>query len=236
MIPHAEHGVGNTGGSGANRFMANPYTFVVDSPNVAYTENHIHSKYAYRTTTVVPSGHGTYVARPQETNYEFKVDRNVGKVGLMLVGWGGNNGSTVTAGVIANRNRLAWATREGTQAANYYGSVVMSSTMKLGVAAKTGEDVHVPLHSMLPMVHPNDLVIGGWDINVLNLAAAMDRAQVLEPALKDQLREQMTGMRPLASIYYPDFIAANQKDRANNVLPGTHACTAHLNQLRQDIR
>lgn len=31
----------------------------------------------------------------------------------MLVGWGGNNGSTLTAAVLANRLRLTWPTRTG---------------------------------------------------------------------------------------------------------------------------
>lgn len=31
----------------------------------------------------------------------------------MLVGWGGNNGSTLTAAVLANRLRLSWPTRTG---------------------------------------------------------------------------------------------------------------------------
>ena len=28
-----------------------------------------------------------------------------------------------------------------------------------------GEEVHVPFSSLLPMVHPNDFVLGGWDIS-----------------------------------------------------------------------
>ncbi|CAN0505760.1 unnamed protein product, partial [Scytosiphon promiscuus] len=31
----------------------------------------------------------------------------------------------------------------------------------------------------------------------------------------------MEGMKPLPSIYFPDFIAANQSERANNVLTGS---------------
>ena len=33
----------------------------------------------------------------------------------MLVGWGGNNGSTVTAAVIANQKKMNWHTKEGVQ-------------------------------------------------------------------------------------------------------------------------
>jgi myo-inositol-1-phosphate synthase len=86
------------------------------------------------------------------------------------------------------------------------------------------------------MVHPNDFVIGGWDISGLNLADAMDRAKVLEPTLKSLVRKEMAEMVPLPSIYYPDFIAANQEDRADNLIPGSKASMAHVEQLRKDIR
>lgn len=210
--------------------------FTVDSPNVEYTNEEIKTKYVYRTTAVSQAGNGKYVAKPKETVYDFKVDRKVGKVGMMLVGWGGNNGTTVTAGIIANRRGLTWDTREGPRAANYYGSVVMGSTMKLGTEAKTGKEINIPFHDVLPMVHPNDLVIGGWDISGMNLAQAMDRAAVLEPTLKQLVKKEMTEMKPLPSVYYPDFIAANQGERANNVLEGSKASMAHVEHLRKDIR
>jgi len=210
--------------------------FTVSSPDVAYTDEHIKSKYVYRTTSVTKSSNGNYVATPKETNYDFQVDRKVGRVGMMLVGWGGNNGTTVTAGIIANRRGLVWDTREGERAANYYGSVIMGSTVKLGTDESTAEEVNVPFHNILPMVHPNDLVIGGWDISGMGIADAMDRAQVLEPTLKSLVRKEMSSMKPLPSVYYPDFIAANQEDRADNVLPGKKACWEHVEQLRNDIR
>ncbi len=112
----------------------------------------------------------------------------------------------------------------------------MGSTLKLGNDAKTQTDVNIPFHDVLPMVHPNDFVIGGWDISGLNLADAMDRAKVLEPTLKSLVRKEMAELVPLPSIYYPDFIAANQEDRADNLIPGSKACTAHVEQIRKDIR
>lgn len=235
MAPHAEVGNGFSNGSTSSP-PANKELFTVSSPNVVYSDNEINTKYAYRTTSVTENGDGKFVATPKETLYDFKVDRKVPKTGMMLVGWGGNNGTTVTAGIIANRLGLSWDTREGSRAANYYGSVVMSSTMKLGTNAKTAEDVNIPFHDVLPMVHPNDLAIGGWDISGMNLSAAMDRAAVLEPTLKAQVKKQMTEMVPLPSIYYPDFIAANQEDRADNCLPGSKASLEHLEKIRQDIR
>ncbi|KAJ5115490.1 hypothetical protein NUU61_001249 [Penicillium alfredii] len=235
MAPHASSDVANGAVNGSARQEPSPL-FTVNSPNVVYTPDEIKSHYAYHTTEVTRSADNQLVATPKSSNYNFKVDRKVGKVGMMLVGWGGNNGSTVTAGILANRRGLSWETREGKQAANYYGSVVMSSTVKLGTDAKTSEEINIPFHDMLPMVHPNDLAIGGWDISSLNLAESMDRAQVLEPTLKNLVRKEMVEMKPLPSIYYPDFIASNQEDRADNVVEGTKASWAHVEKVQKDIR
>ncbi|KAI0885744.1 myo-inositol-1-phosphate synthase [Annulohypoxylon maeteangense] len=243
MAPHAEVDAGTAYGNGHSHGdnstpspSNNNDLFVVSSPNVAYTDNEIRSKYTYRTTSVTQDAAGKYVATPKELVYDFKVERKIPKVGMMLVGWGGNNGSTVTAGIIANRRGLVWETREGPRAANYYGSVIMSSTMKLGTDPRTMKEVNIPFRDVLPMVHPNDFVIGGWDISSMNLADAMDRAAVLEPTLKQQIKKEMTQMVPLPSIYYPDFIAANQEDRADNLIPGSKASTAHVEKIRQDIK
>jgi myo-inositol-1-phosphate synthase len=232
MAPHAN---GDSNGSVAAAPAHNGSDlFVVNSPNVAYSEDVIKSTYTYQSTKVTKTADAKYIAQPVETKYDFKVERKVGKVGLMLVGWGGNNGSTVTAGIIANRRGLTWESREGIKKSNYFGSVVMASTIKLGNDAETGEEIFIPLHDILPMVHPNDLVLGGWDINSMNLADAMDRAGVLEPDLKRQVREEMKQFQPLPSIYYPDFIAANQEGRANNLLSGSKQ--EHLEKIRKDIR
>jgi myo-inositol-1-phosphate synthase len=31
----------------------------------------------------------------------------------MFVGWGGNNGSTITAGILANKNNISWMNKRG---------------------------------------------------------------------------------------------------------------------------
>ena len=50
----------------------------------------------------------------------------------MIVGWGGNNGSTLTASILANKGNLTWNTKNGVQKPNYYGSVTQASTFKIG--------------------------------------------------------------------------------------------------------
>lgn len=86
---------------------------------------------------------------------------------------------------------------------------------------------------MLPMVNPDDIQIDGWDISDMNLADAMQRAKVLNINLQKQLVEHMMHMKPRKSIYYADFIAANQEKRANNVISGTKF--EQLEQIRKDI-
>ena len=88
-------------------------TFTVQSPNVHYTSDYIESKYAYETTKVDCNSKGTYTVRPVATQYTFRTERRVPKVGCMLVGWGGNNGSTITAAVLANKLGLSWDTKLG---------------------------------------------------------------------------------------------------------------------------
>jgi myo-inositol-1-phosphate synthase len=234
MAPHANDADAVTGTANGSAAEKAPL-FTVNSPNVAYTEDAIKTQYAYHTTEVTRTPDNQFVATPKTQTYHFKVDRKVGKVGMMLVGWGGNNGTTVTAGIIANRRGLVWDTREGKQEANYYGSVIMGSTIKLGTD-KIGQEINIPFHDILPMLHPNDLVIGGWDISSLGLADAMDRACVLEPSLKELVRKEMAEMKPMPSIYYPDFIAANQEERADNLVPGSKASWEHVEHLRNDIR
>ncbi|KAJ1979043.1 Myo-inositol-1-phosphate synthase [Dimargaris verticillata] len=209
--------------------------FYVNSPNVRYSDSAIEADYRYQNTKISHDATGRMVAEPVDTQYQFRTETTVPKVGIMLVGWGGNNGSTVTASILANRMGTTWHTKEGLQKPNYYGSVVLSSTLKLGVRADNGQDVFIPFHDVLPMIHPNDLVIGGWDINGANIADAMERAQVLDYDLQRQLKDQLAGMVPLPSIYYPDYIAANQNERANNVIPGADKW-AHLEHIRKDIR
>eukprot|EP01045_Picozoa_sp_COSAG04_P009031 COSAG04_NODE_514_length_13214_cov_6.456805_5_plen_500_part_00 len=152
---------------------------------------------------------------------------------MMIVGLGGNNGSTVAGALVANKEKLTWETRKGTQSANFYGSITQSSTTMLGNGPE-GEECYVPLKSLLPMVEPDDMVIGGWDISSMNLADAMKRSRVFEPELQAKLRPYLESIVPLPAPYYPQFIAANQGERADNVLPGTKA--EHVEAIRRHIR
>ncbi|CAK1553861.1 unnamed protein product [Leptosia nina] len=205
---------------------------IVSSPNIKYTDDFIYSDYEYKDTLVTRNGNDL-VAKPYQSSLQIRTGRRIGKVGVMLVGWGGNNGSTFTAAVLANRHQLSWNTRNGKLDSNWFGSITQASTVRLGLDEK-GNDVFVGMSQVLPMVHPDDLVIDGWDISPLNLAESMVRAKVIEYDLQMKLKKEMSAMKPRPAIYDPDFIAANQADRATNLIRGTRY--EQYLQIRADIK
>lgn len=50
---------------------------------------------------------------PATNEMTIRTDRRVPRLGVMLVGWGGNNGTTVTGAVLANQLGLTWRTKTG---------------------------------------------------------------------------------------------------------------------------
>lgn len=207
--------------------------FEVSSDSVRHEENFLFTNYVYNSTSVSIEPNGTAIVTPTSNQFTFKTDQNVPKVGVMIVGLGGNNGTTLTAGVLANKLKLQWQTRTGVKKANYIGSLTQSATTYLGDSANH-KPVYAPFKSLLPMVDPNELIIGGWDISSANLYEATLRAQVHEPDLIQQLADQLKVIQPLPSIFDLNFVAPNQKDRADNVLNGTKSQL--IDQVRQQIR
>eukprot|EP01006_Ploeotia_vitrea_P050431 TRINITY_DN67461_c1_g1_i1.p1 TRINITY_DN67461_c1_g1~~TRINITY_DN67461_c1_g1_i1.p1 ORF type:complete len:525 (-),score=76.24 TRINITY_DN67461_c1_g1_i1:2104-3678(-) len=210
-----------------------PAQVTVNSENVRYTADTITTRYTYQTTAVQKEGDRVVVTPTSET-YQFQTQKNVPKTGVMLVGLGGNNGSTFAATVAANKHNITWRSRIGHHTPDYFGSITQSSTVRMGYTAEN-EEVNVPLNGLVPLLNPNDIVIGGWDISNKNLADAMERSCVLEYDLQRQLRPYLEEIVPLPSIMYTDFVAQNQSKRASNILPG-NAKLDHLNTIRKNIR
>jgi myo-inositol-1-phosphate synthase len=55
-------------------------------------------------------------------DHTIVTQKKVPKLGVMLVGLGGNNGSTFVCGILANKKGLTWDSKQGPQSANFYGS------------------------------------------------------------------------------------------------------------------
>jgi myo-inositol-1-phosphate synthase len=205
----------------------------VKSPNVQHSENEIISEYSYDRNNIFLENNDEVTIIPQKTTYQFMTKKKVPKLGVMIVGIGGNNGTTLVAGCLANREGLSWRTKKGIVKAKYIGSYTQAATIHLG------DGVYAAVKDLLPMVNPNDIVFTGWDINNTNLAEAMERAQVLEPDLQRQVYPIMVKMKPLPAIFDLSFIASNQNERANNILDGTikekvEAVRNHIKAFKED--
>jgi len=84
------------------------------------------------------------------------------------------------------------------------------------------------------MVHPNDIVLGGWDISAMPLDKAMERAQVLDVNLQEKMAPYMKDVVPLPGIFNPSFVAENQVERADNTLKGMSKAD-QVKKIRQDM-
>lgn len=178
---------------------------------------------------------GTY--ENKQVEHVIKTDASVPKLGVMLIGLGGNNGSTLTCGLLAHKYGVSWESKNGVHTPNYYGSFTQCATAKVGVQrlSKGGiKDVHKPIKDFLPMVNPTDFDITGWDISSNNLYEACKRAGVLEPDLVNKLEDKLKAIKPMKAAFNPDFIAANQSDRVDNIKEGTNEEVIEM--IREDIR
>lgn len=174
----------------------------------------------------------------KKMTHTIETRATVPKLGVMLVGLGGNNGSTMTAGILANKKKTSWETKAGIQHPNFHGSFTQSATTHVGYQydEKTQQlqDVYKPIKDIMPMVNPCDMLIHGWDINSANLFDACKRSHVLEPDLVNQLKPELTDIVPLTAVVNQNYIAANQADRMDNIFKGTNAeC---ISKIRKDIQ
>lgn len=175
--------------------------------------------------------------KPSEIKHNIKVDQKVPKLGVMLVGWGGNNGSSFTAGVVANKKKLSWLTKNGKQEANFFGSFTQCVSVQVGFKQAKGgalEDVYKFVHEIVPLVNPVDFEITGWDISAMNIYDSCYRAKVIEPTLIEMMKPELSSMVPLKAVFNPKYIASNQADRVDNVFMGSNSeC---IEKLRKDIK
>ena len=205
-------------------------SFAIDNNNLIKNKNTMTAFYEYHKNEVQFENNTMHI-KPVKKTLEIQTDLQVPKLGVMLVGLGGNNGTTLAGGIIANREKLTWFDKKGEQISNYYGSLIQSATCRMGNMGN--KEIHVPFKDLLPCVNPNEIIVHGWDISNLNLGDAMERAEVFDYGLQQKLKPFMNKIKPLPGIYDPDFIALNQKERANHIISGTKQ--QQMEQIINDI-
>lgn len=67
----------------------------VESKDVKLDKGYIVADYVYQKNVVAVNGSVVKVF-PRSHKYTFRTNKQVAKTGVMLVGWAGNNGSTMT--------------------------------------------------------------------------------------------------------------------------------------------
>ena len=150
-----------------------------------------------------------------------------GCVGILIVGIGGANGTTLLGGVIANRHSLHWRGPKGElKSANYNGCITQLNSRGGGVGYR----------DVIPgLAHVSMAAVGGWDIRPAKLGDALLDAQILDYDLVRQVQDEMNKTRVFKGYYDKRFIGSSQHDTATHVLTEQEASEA-LKYLRADIR
>lgn len=158
--------------------------------------------------------------------------KTLGSFGILVVGLGGANGTTLLAGVLANRLKLNWHGPRGEpMTANYYGCI--TQLKQKGMYGGVGYRDKVK-----GLADASMAAIGGWDIRPTKPGDALFQQQILDYDLVRQLRDEMNKVKIFRAVYDPRFIGPSQHETATHILKKAEVPTDSeaLKCLRADIR
>ncbi len=115
-----------------------------------------------------------------------------GKLGVLLPGLGAVS-TTFIAGVNATMRGLALP----------IGSLTQLGNIRVGLRT---EARFPKIKEFVPLARLDDLVFGGWDIFEDNVYEAAVKAAVLERPLLDQLKPELTAIRPMKAVFSQDYV------------------------------
>ncbi len=151
-----------------------------------------------------------------------------GKLGVLLVGLGAVSTTTI-AGIMAIRKGLS----------KPIGALTQMGTIRLG---KRTENRAPTIQEFVPLAKLDDIVFGGWDIFDDNCYEAAKTAGVLEPALLDQIKDELAAIKPWPAVFDRQYVkrldgpnvkkGKNKKDLANQVIDDIRKFKAQHNLNR----
>jgi len=141
-----------------------------------------------------------------------------GKLGVLIPGMGAV-ATTFIAGVEAIRRKLA----------RPIGSLTQMGTIRLG---KRPEKRAPAIKDFVPLAGLDDLVFGGWDLFKDNCYEAASKAGVLDRTLLDQVKDFLSGIRPMPAVFQQKFV---KKLHGENVKKGKTKMDL-AEQVQDDIR
>jgi myo-inositol-1-phosphate synthase len=141
-----------------------------------------------------------------------------GKLGVLLPGLGAVATTTI-AGILLARKGKALPV----------GSLTQMGTIRLGKRT----DKRVPkISDFVPLASLDQLEFGAWDIFPDDAFEAAEHAKVLEPHHLQEVKEELSAIRPMSGVFYPGYVKR---------LHGTHvkqaaSKAAMVELVRADIR
>mmetsp|Transcript_10410 Transcript_10410/g.13196 ORF Transcript_10410/g.13196 Transcript_10410/m.13196 type:complete len:1066 (+) Transcript_10410:82-3279(+) len=157
-----------------------------------------------------------------------------GSLGILVIGIGGANGTTMLSGILANRQKVKWygPRGEGPIDANYNGCITQLHSR--GVHGGVGYKDKIP-----GLADANMAAVGGWDVRPTKLGDALLQGQILDFDLVKQVKDEMNNKYSVFKGYYdPRFIGSSQHEHATHILSQKEAPNAAdaLKCIRADIR
>mmetsp|Transcript_17868 Transcript_17868/g.49489 ORF Transcript_17868/g.49489 Transcript_17868/m.49489 type:complete len:1074 (+) Transcript_17868:262-3483(+) len=159
-----------------------------------------------------------------------------GSFGIMVVGLGGANGTTMLAGILANRMKIEWFGPKGEpNTPNYNGCITQLNSR--GVHGGVGYRKLSPALDKR-LGDASMAAVGGWEIRPTPPGDALLEAQILDYDLVRQVRPEMNKIKLFRGLFDPRFIGNSQHGTATHVLTEQDAQSDSdaLNCLRADIR
>lgn len=152
------------------------------------------------------------------------------KVGILIVGLGGNNGVTLLAGLLANNRGLEWETAAAgrVSAPNWNGCITQLEPR--GVHGGVG------FKGRYPLADATAAAVGGWDIRPTPLGDALYTSRIIDYDLVRQVRDDMNAMPILKGIYDESFLGESQYATATNIVTDAVTFMDKVEHIRKDIR
>uniref|UniRef100_A0A8C9G8K3 Inositol-3-phosphate synthase n=1 Tax=Piliocolobus tephrosceles TaxID=591936 RepID=A0A8C9G8K3_9PRIM len=171
-----------------------------------------------------------------KNQYEVMIEKLKNKkLGVLIVGIGGNNATTMLGGICANSKDISYIDNYDIKKPNYLGSVFLSSNLRIGYDKANKEHSYCPIYKLVELYNPENIIFGGWDINHMNLKDCLYRNKVFSIDFIEKIKNDLDYI-PLKSVYFKgNFIADNQQLRVNNILVGTNKLEI-LEKVRNQIK
>ena len=150
------------------------------------------------------------------------------KIGILVVGLGGNNGVTMLAGFLANNQCLEWESVAAgrVQGPNWNGCITQLEPRGGGVGFR----------GRFPLADAATAAVGGWDIRPTKLGDALYESRVLDYDLVRQVRDDMNKMTIWKGVYDPSFLGESQHETATNIVTTAPTFVEQVEHIRNDIR